>query len=97
MRIAVVALGLIALISTGVAAQVPAQRQTFLPAHKSRLSIDFGIKQAVKSLPQPEGDCARVKKHRHELLPLAGRVVELPVYPPPHSLKTTPVTPCPVR
>ena len=95
MRITVVALGLAAFISTGLLAQVPAQRHSFLQPHKSRLSIDFGLKQAAKSLPQRPAVCETVRKHRHELVPSAP-VVPLLVHEP-HRLRSAPATPCPVR
>jgi hypothetical protein len=95
MRIPLVAVGLVALISTGLAAQVPAQRHSLLPAHQSRLSIDFGLKQALKSLPQRPAVCDKVRKHRHQLLRVAILGVELP-FPGRHTLRPVTVPPCPV-
>lgn len=97
MRILIVALGLSLLIPAAAVAQAPAPRHTFVPAHKSRLSIDFGTKQALRNLPQRPADCSsKVIKHRHEPMPLASQFVELPIHGG-HQLRPVPVTPCPAR
>lgn len=96
MRITLVTLGLVALISAGPAAQSATQKHTFLSAHQSRLSIDFGTKQALKNLPQVSTACAKVHP-RHELLPRSAQIVELPIHGGRHRLNAVPVTSCPVR
>ena len=96
MRIPVVMLALSLAFPVSAAAQAqthaPAQaeRPTFLPQHKTRLSVDFGIKKALKNLPQLPVRCDAIKKHRP-----AG-FIELPVYGG-HHVRNAPVTPCPVR
>jgi hypothetical protein len=90
-------------IPVAAAAQAPAQpatqaqtvRHSFFTAHKTKLSVDFGAKKALKSLPQPQVRCESVRKHTHELSPAAKGFIELPVYGG-HGLRR-PVTPCAMR
>ena len=51
MRIAIVTLGLVALISTGSAAQAP-EKLVVTPATPFRPRLDFGLEKAEKNLPQ---------------------------------------------
>ena len=93
MRTIVVTVGLVALT---FAAQSPLPR-SFAPSYRTRLSIDFGTKEALKRLPQRPVECTRIGKHRHGPLPIAAQFVELPLYGGRHMLKTAQDTTCPVR
>ncbi len=95
MRIAAVTLGLAALVSTGLTAQAPAHQHSLLPAHKARLSVDFGMKKAMQKLAQRPPDCDKDRTPRHKLLPRLV-FVELPVYGG-HQVRTVPAAPCSVR
>ena len=90
MRTILVTLGLALLIPSAAAAQGPALRHTFLPAHKTRLSVDFGAKRALANIAQMSLKCDKVRTHRP-----AG-FVELPIYGS-HSLRTSSAAPCPAR
>ena len=101
MRILVMMLALSLIIPVGAAAQAQAQtqtpapaqadRHTFLPQHKAKLSIDFGAEKAAKNIARLPVRCDIVRKHHRP----AG-IVELPIYGAHHRI-TTPASPCPVR
>jgi hypothetical protein len=97
MRVAIITLGVVALVSPVIAAQVPVtHRHGFLPAHKSRLSVDFGTKKALTRIAQPVPQCPTVKSHRHEMPRRPAGFVELPIYGG-HQVRPVPAPPCPVR
>lgn len=96
MRNVIVVLGLVVVASAGVAAQAPTQRHSLLPAHKPRLSVDFGTKKALTRISQPPPRCPTVRSHRHEMPQKPAGFVELPLYGG-HQVRPVPAPPCPVR
>jgi hypothetical protein len=104
MKITIASLVLSLAVPAAAAAQAPAPstapaqpvRHTFLPAHTTKLSVDFGAKKALKNLPQPQVRCEAVRKHQHELLPAGKGSIGLSI-PGRHGLGTAPAAPCSVR
>ena len=78
MRIAVVTLGLIALISAVPAAQAP-EKLVVTPAAPFRPRLDFGLEQAQKNLPQ--GPWRVVKAPPKHALPMQPSLPESLVPP----------------
>ena len=97
MRNTIVVIGLALLMPVALAGQGLAQRHTFVPEHKQRLSVDFGMKRAMRSFPVRPVPCVGLtKKHSQGLLAPRSDFIEMPIYPQ-HTLRRTPAPPCPVR
>jgi hypothetical protein len=97
MRVAIITLGVVALVSPVLAAQAPVtHRHGFLPAHKSRLSVDFGTKKALTRIAPPAPQCTAAKPVRHETPHRPAVFVELPIHGG-HHVRPVPGPLCPVR
>lgn len=98
MRTAIVTLGLVALVSAGIAARQPQERRhSLLPPHKPRLSVDFGAKRALMRLPIRPTPCVQTtRKHHHEVMTPAAGFVEMPFYQS-HRLRSPQPAPCAAR